>query len=108
MDLLPMALQVGDAAEGDVAVWAREARLPSAVKPQSMVFVLGQGAERQLAFCATFYAGGRRSLFGLNLSLFINYWLPRWIRFVRHLGDDDERERLLSLSDKVQGNQSWV
>ena len=104
MDLLPMALQVGDAAEGDVAVWAREARLPSAVKPQSMVFVLGQGAERQLAFCATFYAGGRRSLFGLNLSLFINYWLPRWIRFVRHLGDG----RLLSLSDKVQGNQSWV
>ena len=54
MELLPVALQVGDAGEGGAAVLAREPRPPGPVQPQPVILVLGQRAERQPAFCATF------------------------------------------------------
>ena len=57
MGLLAVALQVGDAAEGGVAVRAAEARLPGAVQPQPMIFVLCQRVERQLALAAAFSSG---------------------------------------------------
>ena len=87
VDFLPVALQVGDAAEGGVAIWAGKSRLPSAVKLQPMVFVLGQGAERQIAFFTAFRIGGRRPLHGLCLPRLIDEGMIRMIRrtwFVHH------------------------
>ena len=84
VNLLPVALQVGDAAEGGVAIWAGKSRLPSAVKLQPMVFVLGQGAERQIAFFTAFRIGGRRPLHGLCLSLLLDAGMIRRMWFVHH------------------------